>query len=61
MKFAVEDDFLEISELFKNNRKLFPHIRMGYLLRSIQQNECIYTDGVVIIFKIHQRTTKLVT
>ena len=59
MKFAVEDDFLEISELFKNNRKLFPHIRMGYLLRSIQQNECIYTDGVVIIFKIHQRTTQI--
>ena len=59
MKFAVEDDFLEISELFKNNRKLFPHIRMGYLLRSIQQNECIYTDGVVIIFKIHQRTVRI--
>ena len=59
MKFAVEDDFHEISELFKKNRKLFPHIRMGYLLRSIQQNECIYTDGVVIIFKIHQRTVRI--
>ena len=59
MKFAVEDDFLEISELFKSNRKLFPHIRMGYLLRSIQQNECIYTDGVVIIFKINQRTAQI--
>jgi hypothetical protein len=59
MKFAIKDDFLEISNLFKKNRKLFPHIRMGYLLRSIQQNECIYTDGVVIIFKIHQRTIQI--
>jgi len=59
MKFAVKDDFLEISNLFKKNQKLFPHIRMGYLLKSIQQNECIFTDGVVIIFKIHQRTVKI--
>ena len=59
MKFAVKDDFLEISNLFKKNRKLFPHIRMGYLLKSIQQNECIFTDGVVIIFKIHQRTVRI--
>jgi len=59
MKFAVKDDFLEISNLFKKNRKLFPHIRMGYLLKSIQQNECIFTDGVVIIFKINQRTVRV--
>ena len=59
MKFAVKNDFLEISNLFKKNRKLFPHIRMGYLLKSIQQNECIFTDGVVIIFKIHQRTVRI--
>ncbi len=59
MKFAVEDDFLELSELFKKNRKVFPHIRMDYLLKSIQQNECIFTDGVVIIFKIHQRTVRI--
>ena len=32
---------------------------MGYLLKSIQRNECIYADGVVIIFKIHQRTVKI--
>ena len=59
MKFAVDDDFLEISELFKKNRKLFPHLRMGYILRSIRRNECIYADGVVIIFKIHQKTVKI--
>ena len=59
MRFAIKDDFLEISNLFKKNQKLFPHIRMGYLLKSIQQNECIFSDGVVIIFKIHQRTVRI--
>ena len=59
MRVAIQDDFLEISNLFKKNQKLFPHIRMGYLLKSIQQNECIFTDGVVIIFKINQRTVRV--
>jgi len=59
MKFAVKDDFLEISNLFQKNRKIFPHIRMSYIHSSIQQNNCIYTDGVVIIFKIHQRTIRI--
>jgi hypothetical protein len=60
MKFAVEDDFLAISELFKKNRKVFPHLHIkSHVLSSIQQNNCIFTDGVVIIFKIHQRTVRI--
>ena len=59
MRFAEKDDFLEISNLFQKNRKIFPHIRMSYIHSSIQQNNCIYTDGVVIIFKIHQRTIRI--
>ena len=59
MRFAIQDDFLEISNLFKKNQKLFPHIRMGYLLKSIQQNECIFTDGVVIIFEIHEKSVQV--
>ena len=59
MRFAIQEYFLEIYNLFKENQKLFQHIRMGYLLKSIQQNECIFTDGVVIIFKIHQRTVRI--
>ena len=60
MRFATEDDFLEISELFKNNRKLFPHLHIkSHVLSSIQQNNCIFTDGVVIIFKIHKRVVRV--
>jgi len=59
MNFATEDNFVEIYELFKKNRKFFPNIRMGQILRSIQQNKCIFKDGVVIIFYIIQSTTKI--
>ena len=59
MKFATEDDFVEIYELFKRNRKFFPNIRIGHILRSIQQNKCIFKDSVVIIFNINQSTSKI--
>ncbi len=59
MEFATEDDFVEIFDLFKRNRKFFPNIRMGFILRSIQKKECIFKNGVVIIFKIIQSTTKI--
>ena len=59
MKFATEDNFVEIYELFKRNSKFFPNIRMGHILRSIQQNKCIFKDSVVIIFNINQSTTKI--
>ena len=32
---------------------------MGYLLSSIHKNECIFSNGVVIIFKIFKNTTKI--
>ena len=51
MKFATGDDFIEVYELFKKNRKLLPHIRMGHIARKIEERRCIFTDGVVIILK----------
>ena len=54
MKFATEDDFIEIYELFKKNRKLLPHIGMGHIARKIEERRCIFTDGVVIIFEIYE-------
>ena len=59
MKFAVKDDFLEITQLFQKYAKLFPHIRMGYINSRIEQNECIFSNGVVIIFQIHQSQIKI--
>ena len=59
MKFATEDNFIEIYELFKKNRKLLPHIRMGHIARKIEERRCIFTDGVVIIFEILENTFKI--
>ena len=59
MKFAVKDDFLEITQLFQKYAKLFPHIRMGYINSRIEKNECIFSNGVVIIFQIHQSQIKI--
>ena len=59
MKFAVKDDFLEITQLFQKNIKLFPHVRMSYINSRIERNECIFSDGVVIIYQIHQISVKI--
>ena len=59
MKFATEDDFIEVYGLFKKNRKLLPHIRMGYVAKKIEQRRCIFTDGVVIIFEIHEKSVQV--
>ena len=59
MKFATEDDFIEIYELFKKNRKLLPHIRMGHIARKIEERRCIFTDGVVIIFEILENKVEI--
>ena len=59
MKFATEDDFIEIYELFKKNRKLLPHIRMAYIARKIEERRCIFTDGVVIIFEILENKVEI--
>ena len=59
MKFATEDDFIEVYGLFKKNRKLLPHIRMGYVAKKIEQRRGIFTDGVVIIFEIHEKSVQV--
>ena len=59
MQFATDDNFPEICELFKKNRKLLPHIRMGHIARKIEERRCIFTDGVVIIFEILENKVEI--
>ena len=59
MKFATEDDFIEVYELFKKNRELLPHIQMGHIARKIEERRCIFTDGVVIIFEIFENSVQI--
>ena len=32
---------------------------MGHITNRIKKRECIYTEGVVIIFRIHQKTVQI--
>ena len=59
MRFATEDDFIDVYDLFKKNRELLPHIRMGHIARKIEERRCIFTDGVVIIFEIHEKSVQV--
>ena len=59
MRFAREKDSPEIYELYKKNRKIFPNITMGHITNRIKKRECIYTEGVVIIFRILQKTVQI--
>ena len=59
MKFSVKDDFLEITQLFQTNIKLIPHIRMNYINSKIVLNECMFSDGEVINYQIHQIPLKI--
>ena len=53
MRFATEDDFIDVYDLFKKNRELLPHIRMGHIARKIEEKRCIFTDSVVTVSYTH--------
>ena len=59
MRFAREEDSQEIYEHYQKNRKFFPNITIGHITNRIKKRECIYTEGVVIIFRIHQKTVQI--
>ena len=59
MKFAVKDYFLEITQLLQKRIRLFPHIRMSYVNSRIERNEYIFSEGLVIIYQIHQIPLKI--
>ena len=59
MRFAREEDSQDIYELYQKNRKFFPNITIGHISNRIKKRECIYTEGVVIIFRIHQKTVQI--
>ena len=59
MRLAREEDSQEIYELYQKNHKFFPNITIGHISNRIKKRECIYTEGVVIIFRIHQKTVQI--
>ena len=59
MKFATEDDFIEVYELFKKNRKLLPHIRMSKISNAIKIMGCIFNEEVICLSKIYKKSVQI--
>ena len=59
MKFATEDDFIEVYELFKKNRELLPHIRMSKISNTIKLMECIFNEEVICLSKIYKKSIQI--
>lgn len=61
MNFATKEQAKEIYEIFRKRADIFPHIRYDYLQRAINGGRCVYQDGVVIIFSIYKKRTRVGT
>ena len=59
MKLATISRKAVIWSIFKNHRKVFPHIRTDYLQRQIESGNVIYDKGVVLITQLYKRTVSL--
>ena len=55
IQIATPTHYLEIVNIFKANKKLFPHIRPDEIDRLIRSDACVYDSGVVIMFTIYKR------
>lgn len=59
MIFATIDDFEEIMPIIRQYKKWFADIRNDYVKRMVLSGNCIYEDGVLIIFRKYKRKTRM--
>tara|TARA_Y100000031_G_C8171599_1_gene362101 strand:- start:45 stop:476 length:432 start_codon:yes stop_codon:yes gene_type:complete len=59
MKLATISTKAKIWNIFKNYKKIFPHIRNDYLQRQIKSKNVIFDKGVVLINSTYQRKVSL--
>ena len=59
MRFAELDDYDEIVNLFSFYKDYFPHVRKDSIKERIENKECVFDDGVVITFKVHQKSVQI--
>jgi hypothetical protein len=59
MKHATLDDLKEIYGHFQKRKDVFPHIRQDALKRRIEAHQCVYQDGVVIIYQQYRKRTRV--
>jgi RimJ/RimL family protein N-acetyltransferase len=56
---ATLSDYDAIKEAFGQNRNIFPHIRTDYIYRMIEKSNCVYSDGVIIMYNFYKRNNNI--
>ena len=58
-RYADAIDADDITAIFNNNKLWFSHIKKCHIKKKIKIKECIFENGVVIIYKILKKPIKL--
>lgn len=59
MHFATTTDLKAIYNLFSSRKDVFPHIRWDALKRRIEAGQCIYQEGVCIVYQVYRKRTRV--
>jgi hypothetical protein len=59
MRHATLHDLKEIFGHFQAHRDVFPHIRQDALNRRIGAHQCIYQDGVIVVYQQYKKRTRV--
>ena len=59
VKIATIVDKAEVLNIFKKQRKVFPHIRTDYIQRQIQSKNVVFDKKVIIINQQYKRDVSL--
>ena len=59
LNHAKKKDFDTVWNIFKDNKKYFPHIRTDYLKRNIAKGQVVLDQDVVIVYNIYKRKQRL--
>jgi hypothetical protein len=49
----------EIMDIFRKFKKIFPHMKPDMISQKVDKNDYIYKDGVVILFNVYKKQTKI--
>jgi len=58
---ATPLDLNTVINIFKQHKKIFPHIRIDYIKSMIEKGNCVLDNGVVIMFLRYKRHNRIGT
>jgi len=59
MRHASIPDLKAIYKHFQSHRDVFPHVRQDTLRRRIEAHQCIYQDGVIVVYQQYRKRTRV--